>query len=81
MAFSFMKSNKLEQVPDSMLYSKRNVEAIELVRYVPKNRLQSQPEVGCIQHDTLWPKSGKTGNNQEAPKPENVQKELSNFNG
>ena len=32
-----MKKIKWENVPESMLYSRNNVETIELVRYVPKN--------------------------------------------
>ena len=57
-----------------MLYSRNNVETIELVRYVPKNGFQSQPEEGSIQHDMLRPRSGKAGYNQEAPKPEKFPK-------
>ena len=41
-----------------MLYSRNNVETIELIRYVPKNGFYSQPEEGSIQHDMLRPRSG-----------------------
>ena len=67
-AVSLKKSNIIENVPESMLYSRNNVETIELVRYVPK-----MEEEVIEQHDMLRQRSGKTGYSQEAPNPVNFK--------
>ena len=68
-----MKNNRMGKCPWINAIQQEYVETIELIRYVPKNGFQSQPEESSIHHDMLRPRSGKAGFNQEAPKPENFQ--------